>query len=291
MVARVSSATLTASTAAALAAAVAFGLASALQHAETALADQRGALDPALLTTLARRPRWLVGLAADVAAVALQAVALRYGPVSLVQPLLVAGLPVAVLLSAWLAHRRPSRVEAAGVALCTLGLALLLPAATAAGIARPAGTFRATVAGLVLVAVLLALLAVGRSRPRLRPTATGAAAGVVVGAGAVLLAVCAERIGSPGPLFRGPVPYLAVVVGLLGLLVSQAAFQTGALGAPLAALSIVEPVVAVLLAVGVLHERLPRSASALSLGVVGTLLAVSGVLVLARTQDDVPASS
>ena len=265
------------SVAASLGAAAAFGLASALQHGETGQVERRAALDPGLLTALARRPLWLLGTAADVAAVLLQAVALRFGPVSLVQGLLVAGLPLAVALSALLAHRRLSRDELRGIVLCSAGLALLLPVTTASGLARSAHRGAALAATGLLAVVVLLLLAAAKAAGRARPAATGAAAGAVVGAGNVLLSVA---VGHLDRLLTTPATYAAVAVGLLGLLLSQAAFQTGALGAPLAALSIVEPLVAVLLAVTILHERLPTDPRTLVLGAAGALLAVAGILVL-----------
>ncbi|MGZ6826070.1 MAG: hypothetical protein ACXVGH_04710, partial [Mycobacteriales bacterium] len=101
----------------------------------------------------------------------------------------------------------------------------------------------------------------------------------------VLLAVAAGRFGDWPALFGSWAVYGAVAVGLLGLLLAQVAFQTGDLGAPLAALSVVEPVVAVVLAVTVLHERLPTSPAGAAAAGTGSLLAVTGVLALCREPD------
>ncbi|HSP39477.1 MAG TPA: DMT family transporter [Frankiaceae bacterium] len=270
---------------AALASALTFGFAAALQHRESGEVEKRGALDPGLLSSLARRPLWLVGIGADVLAVGLQTVGLRFGPVSLVQPLLVAGLPFAVLLSCLLARRPPRTAEVLGISLCAVGLAVLAPAATAVGLAPEPQRSAAWVAAVAATALTLALLGVARVRPRLAGVATGAAAGVVTGAGSVLLAVCAGRLGRPVDLLLSIAPYAAVVVGGLGLLLCQVAFQTGDLGAPLAALSVLEPATAVVLAVTVLHERLPTQQSAeVGLAGVGAALVVLGVVLLARTQ-------
>lgn len=271
---------------ASLASAASFGVASALQHAQTRQVARRGALDPALLASLARRPVWLLGGAADLLAVVLQAVALAYGPVSLVQPLLVAGLPVAVLLSCAIEHRRPLRAETGGVLLCTAGLAALTPLTATAGLAPPPGRGVATVAGVLLAVVVGALLLVARTG-RSAPLLTGLAAGAVVGAGSVLLAVCADRVGDLGALLASWAPYATVAVGLLGLLLSQAAFQTGALGTPLAALSLAEPAVAVLLALTVLHEHLSATPVRAALGAVGAAAAVGGVLLLAAAPREI----
>ncbi len=267
---------------AALGAALCFGTASAVQHGETGEVEQYAAYDPGLLTALARRPRWWAGVVADVVAVVLQAVALAYGPVALVQPLLVAGLPAAVLLSCLLAHRRPRRAELAGVALCSAGLGALAPATATVGLPTDPTRSSAAVAGVALLAVTAGLLLLARLRPVTAGVATGAAAGVAAGTAGVLLAVCAGRVGAPRELALSLAPYATVAVGGLALLLAQAAFQTGAIAAPLATLSIVEPAVAVLLAVALLSERLPGSPAATALTVAGSALAVAGVVVLAR---------
>lgn len=265
---------------AALLAAALFGVASALQH------EQAGAVEasrsPGLLLDLARRPRWLLGIGADIGAVVLQAVALGLGTVALVQPLLVAGLPVAVALSAALEHRRLLRREVVGVLLCTVGLALLGPAAAGTTTGQAPSRPLSFLVGAGIAAAVGGLLLAAHQVPRLAPGLAGAAAGLVIGAGSVLLAVAAGRVGDLPALAHSVAPYAAVVVALLGLLLAQSAFQTGALGAPLAALSVSEPVVAVVLAVTLLHERLPIGAASRAGLVAGAVLAVSGVLVLCR---------
>ena len=271
----------------ALLAAVLFGLASALQHEQANEVAPDGSAG--LLLTLARRPRWLAGIVADVLAVALQAVALGLGTVTLVQPLLVAGLPVAVGLSALLAHRRLLRREVVGVLLSTVGLALIGPATATTGDGRAPGRPVALLAGMLVAAVTGALLLLSRRTPRWAPAASGLAAGLATGAGSVLLAVAAHRAGDLRLLALSVAPYAAVVVGLVGLLLAQSAFQTGGLGAPLAALSVSEPVVAVLLAVTVLHERLPTTAAARVGLLVGSVVATVGVVVLCRADPAVEA--
>jgi drug/metabolite transporter (DMT)-like permease len=265
---------------ASLASAAAYGLASALQHEQAGQVRRRGALDPGLVASLATRPRWLVGIGADVLAVALQAVALRYGAVALVQPVLVAALPVSVLVAAGLARRRPGRREVLGLVLCTAGLLLLVPAGTTVGLGRSPSRVDVATSAAVLVAAVGLLLLLAHRRPRTAAPATGVAAGIVIGAASVLLAYCAARVGDLAALLTSLPPYAAVAAALLGLTLSQSAFQTGDLGAPLAALSVTEPVVAVGLAALVLHEHLPGGLLVRVAGALGAALAVVGVLAL-----------
>lgn len=262
--------------AAALGAAALFGLATALQHQEARAVDVSAR--PSLLVTLARRPVWLLGILADVAGVGLQGLALRLGSVSLVQTLLVAGLPLAAALSALLARRPLRRAEVGGVLLCSVGLSLLGPELASGPHGEDASRSAAFVAAGALALLVLPLLAL-RGNRKVGAAAAGAAAGLVIGSGSVLLAVTAARVGDWSHLFGSWAVYATVLVGLLGLLLAQVAFQTGDLGPPLAALSLLEPVVAVVLAVNVLGETPPAVTAP---AVVGGLCAVAGVVVLSR---------
>jgi drug/metabolite transporter (DMT)-like permease len=267
----------------ALGAALCYGYASAVQHNESGQVERRGALNPGLLALLARRSRWWFGIGADVLAVVLQFVAFRYGPVALVQPLLIAGLPAAVLLSCLLQQRPVRSRELTGIAVCGAGITLIALVTRDTDASAPLSASAAAVASGCAIALLLALLGLARARPRTAGVATGAAAGLATGGGSVLLAVCAARIDDPGQLFRTAVPYATVAVGLLGLLLTQAAFQTGSIAAPLATLSLLEPASAVVLAATVLRQSLPTSLAAVIGIVVGSLMGVVGVAVLSLT--------
>lgn len=262
--------------------AAAYGVASAVQHGQAGSVERGNPLNPQLLGRLAKRPAWLLGVVADVGATALQALALRYGAVVLIQLLVVGGLPVAIVLAAAWTRVRLAGDEIRGLALCTGGLALAVPGTASVNLGHPAGAKSWLVVTAVVSSAVLALVALAHRRPQLAPAATGVAAGITAGTSSVLLAICVARVDHPFVLLQTVVPYATLVVGLSTLLLSQAAFQTGALGTPLAALSVTEPAVAVVLALTVLHERLPVAPLALSAAVVGSAAAVAGVLLLSR---------
>jgi len=112
-----------------LASAFFYALCSVLQHRAAGQVPVRGTFSPALMLDLVRHPVWLLGTVSDGAGLSMQALALGFGPVALVQPLLVTGLLFAVVLTATLAHRRPHGSEAAGAVLCVAGVAAFLFAA------------------------------------------------------------------------------------------------------------------------------------------------------------------
>ncbi|MFB7943120.1 hypothetical protein ACFC39_39195, partial [Streptomyces sp. NPDC056049] len=74
------------------------------QRKAAATVPQGGGLR--LILTLARRPVWLVGIAGVVGAALFQALALSFGPMSLVQPVFVLELPFALVIAMPLLHRR-----------------------------------------------------------------------------------------------------------------------------------------------------------------------------------------
>jgi hypothetical protein len=74
--------------AAALGSAMCFAAASVLQHGAAKLAPAAETLRFALLIDLLNRPRWLSGLAASAAGFGLQGLALRFGCLALLQPLI-----------------------------------------------------------------------------------------------------------------------------------------------------------------------------------------------------------
>lgn len=264
-----------------LGAAACFGIATAVQHVEAGRVVRRGPLNPRLLGELARRRLWLLSFVAEGLAIGLQALGLRFGPVALVQSLIVGGLPVAVVLSVLLGARRLTGRAIAGLVLCSVGIAvfaLVQPAATvAAGIPGVRRTLVAGAAGALVVVVLLRLGRTGRAGG----AAAGAAAGVAIGAGSVLLAVCAGQIDRPAHLLGSWPPYALVAIGLVGLVLAQSAFQTGALGPPLASLTVVEPATAVVLAAVLLDQPLPAGALELVLAGCAAVLATVGVVLLA----------
>src|ERR1700733_11819642 len=111
---------------AALAAACAFGVAGALQHQQAGRVRQRRGPSLKLLADVARRPLWLAGLARATAAYGLQALALAFGPLTLVAPIVAADLLFALPLAArW--SRRPLRArDWAGRLLVATGVAVFL---------------------------------------------------------------------------------------------------------------------------------------------------------------------
>jgi drug/metabolite transporter (DMT)-like permease len=97
------------------AAAVVTALASALVLGISAVADQRStkqvqtrrALSPRIIVDLVHQPLWLIAVGANLVGFALQVVALAFGSLALVQPIVATDLMFSVLIGRYL-WRRPS---------------------------------------------------------------------------------------------------------------------------------------------------------------------------------------
>jgi drug/metabolite transporter (DMT)-like permease len=259
-----------------------FGLATALQHVAAGRADRRPPLHPGLLRHLVTDRVWLLGGVCDAVATGLQVVALVGAPVTLVQPILVLGLPCAVLLRDLLGRRRPGWRDIAACLLCALSVAVLVI------LTEPRSEGGRPTTGWLLV--VGAALAVAAALPRTvhghRATAlvTAATAGVALGLSSVLLRVILTGLGHRD-LTSLLFPFvLLLAAGALGLLASQSAFQYGALAAPLSLLTITEPVVAATTAVVLLQERLRVDGPRLPAVCLAVAVCVWAVVLLARSQ-------
>jgi drug/metabolite transporter (DMT)-like permease len=101
-------------------------VASVLQRwAGRAEPDER-AFSIGLLFDLVRQPVWIAGIVAIATGFLTQVVALTLGHIAMVQPLMVAELPFAILLAASVFRLRPRRPEWVAIAALTVGLALFI---------------------------------------------------------------------------------------------------------------------------------------------------------------------
>jgi drug/metabolite transporter (DMT)-like permease len=242
----------------ALVAAVLFAVASVVQQRSAAQVDDEQARGLRLVLALTRRPLWWAGTLSDTGGYVAQAAALGVGSLVLVQPLLVTSLLFALPLGAAWAGRRLGRREWLWAVLLAAALAVFVVAGQ-----PTAGTDRAGLRQWLPAAVLLGivvavcLLGAATRRGTVRALLLAVVTGIAYGVGAALTK------GVVSTLHDGPVAvlgswetYVLVVALTGGTLLQQSAFQAGDLGASLPAVTVGEPVVAVGIGIGVLHEQL-----------------------------------
>jgi drug/metabolite transporter (DMT)-like permease len=269
---------------AALGAAAAFGFGVALQHRQARQQDSRGPLR--LLSRLVRRRQWLAGIGLAVAAYGLQGLALAFGPLALVAPLVATDLAFALPVAAYWERRRMRRREWAGCGLVGAGVGVFVATSPppAGRPAAPAGDWLAAFGVVGLIAVLTVALAVfGRTGHRAALLAI--AAGVVFGlTAAVTLSFSRQlRSGGLGSILAHWQPWALIALGIAGVILSASAYQAGALRTSLPIMDTLEPVSAVLIGTAVLGERLAGSPAGLAVQLGAAATAVAGILVLGRS--------
>lgn len=268
----------------ALGAALLFAVASVLQQRAASQAPGAGTVRFGLLIHLVKRPMWVAGYAADWAAFGLQALALGTGSLLIVQPLLVTGLLFALpFAAAWSGRRLGSHDWIAAFALCAgLGTFLLLGSPTG-GVDRAPYADWVLPGGVVVGIAALALLAGFRTKGAARAAALALATGVAYGLTSALTKSSVDLVtNGVVALVTHWEPYVLVVMAGAGMVVNQAAFQAGELAASLPTLTIAEPIVAAVIGVSVLHERIQaRGALDWFLIVVALGAMAYGVVVLA----------
>ncbi len=268
----------------ALAAAGAFGIGVAVQHRQAQLAAGGGRPGARALGRLARRRRWLAGLALAAAGYGLQALALTYGPLALVAPVVATDLLFALPVAARWAGRPMRPRDWAGCGLAAGGVAVFLGVA-APGPGRADAPLRAwalAFAAVTLLAGAAATLA-GRAGHRARPVLLALAAGPVFGLTAAVTLSLARTARREGLSVLGHwQPWAVAGLGAAGLLLSMAAFQAGPLPASLPVIDSAEPVSGVLLGSLVFGERLAASPALLGVQLAAAAAAVAGIILLGR---------
>ncbi|MBD0708213.1 MULTISPECIES: DMT family transporter [unclassified Streptomyces] len=175
----------------------------------------------------------------------LHVAALAYGPLSLVQPLGALTIVFALPMAALFVGRRAGRRAWRGAVMATAGLAglLSLTSGTAGRSLADGDRWLLSLGTFGLVGVLFAVAHLVR-RPVLRSVALAAGAGVSFGIASVFTKSVAEEWTPEAPLAEWTGLLVLSALAVTGLLLSQASYRGAGLAAPLATVTVVNPVVA-----------------------------------------------
>ena len=287
---------------AALAGALFLGISSVADQRSTKLVKKRSRLSPQILLDLLRQPLWLLAVGANIVGFVLQIVALCFGSLALVQPLLVGDLVCAVLISWYLRKRahaqRPGgagadRIMISGVVATAVGVAGFLAIGQPTG-----GQTHASLSVLPQLAIGLAVLvggclAIAARNRKIQPLAVALACGVCYGVAAFSVKLVTGEFGhGPAELFTNWPIYVLLVVGPAGYLFNQYAFQQGTFLAPVQAIiTSADPVVSIALGILWLDVHLRGGLAAAAGEVVSLLVMVAGIVVTAQNAPQVMESS
>ena len=230
---------------------------------------------------------WLASQGATVLAALVQVAALALAPVAIVQPLLAGGLVIALAMRTVRDHRRPRTTEITGAVLAAGGLAVFLV------FAQPghgsAGHLSVGVIAALSAAVVLLMLGAARlTRGRVGAFLCGLAAGLGLGVAAVLISAALDVLQHRGigAALTSATLWAALATALMAMYCTQVAFSRGSLSLSLPALSVVDPLAAVVAALILLHEHL--SLAHVVVWGPAAVAAAAGVVLLAVTAEAPP---
>ncbi|CAL9655102.1 hypothetical protein SUDANB176_06761 [Streptomyces sp. enrichment culture] len=232
-----------------------------------------------------RRPAWWAAVALNGLGGLLHVVALAYGPLSLVQPLGALTIVFALPMAALFVGRKAGATAWRGAVMATVGLAGLLSLVGASD-AQSLDTAQRVAAALATAAAVVALMIAARAmhrHPAVRSILLATASGIAFGMSSVFTKTVA--VDWTGGVSAADLPSLAVigVLATAGMLLSQASYRGAGLAAPLATLTVVNPVVAAAVGITMFGETFRY-------GTTGTVLALgcgvvaAGGLILLTTE-------
>jgi drug/metabolite transporter (DMT)-like permease len=277
----------------ALIAAVLYGTGAALQQRQAAAAPSQAAGRPRLLLLLVQRPWWLLGIGVELGGFATHAVALRTGPLTIVQMLVASSLLFSVATVRVWSGRRLGWAAWAAVLAVIVGIGSFVVLASPAGgdAGAPGGAGPAGLAAAVLAACAVPLAAVGLAAAGRRRAVLLAVAAGLADAGIAVVTMAFSHVVSSGlaGLAGSWATYALMLGGPCSLLLTQTAYQAGRPMITLPVVAVVTPVAS--LAVGnlLLGESAQLGVLSGAAAVAAVLVTSAGLVVLARLATGAPA--
>ncbi|MGA5333090.1 DMT family transporter [Streptomyces cellulosae] len=269
----------------ALGAALSNALATVLQRKAALTVPKSEGLRLGLIRDLLRRPVWLAGIATVITAGVCQAVALATGPITIVQPLFVLELPLALVVAAALLQGRLSRAGWLAVGTVVVGLGIVLFAASPAGNRTQVPMTHWIPAVAVCVAAIAALVVAALRRPegRGRAACFGLATAISYAMTAALMKTSMHTLDDGGvtAFFTTWQTYGFALFGVCALFFLENAMQSGPLVASQPALTLGDACVSLALGITV-YEEYVRTGWWLIPQLLGAALIAAGVLALSR---------
>ncbi|MET9154939.1 DMT family transporter [Streptomyces griseoflavus] len=229
-----------------------------------------------------RRPAWWAAVALNGLGGLLHVVALAYGPLSLVQPLGALTIVFALPMAALFVGRRAGATAWRGAIMATVGLAGLLSLVGSAD-AQSLDTAQRVAAALATAGAIAALMVAARAvhrHPAVRSILLATASGVAFGMSSVFTKTVA--VDWTGGVSAANLPSLAVigVLATAGMLLSQASYRGAGLAAPLATLTVVNPVVAAAVGITMFGETFRYGTTGTALALSCGVVAAGGLILL-----------
>ena len=258
---------------------------SVLQRIGVESAPESSTMHLSLISHAIKRGIWLIGFGLMLVQFGLQASALKYGQLSVVQPVLTTELLFLLLiLVVWFRYRLGAR-EWFGALLVVGGLGGFFLAAHPRGGQLLPTTGEWVVASVILISAVAACIVAGMHGPRWwRAAAFGASASITAAYGAALTKAITGYVSEGwGHVFTHFEPYMLAVSGLGTVFLLQNALHAGPITASRTTLVTMNPLLSIVLGVTLFGDVLRGGALWISLEVVALAVLVVGVVVLTRS--------
>jgi len=229
-----------------------------------------------------RRGIWLAGVVLIGAGFVLQAVALRFGQLSAVQPIVTTELLFLVLiLGVWFRYHLSWR-EWAGSLAAAGGLATFLAVAEPGGGNTVPGLGAWTEVFIAVGAVVVVAVTLAFTGPRwFRAAMFGAAGALMFALSAALTKVFTTLVTEGwGHVFIHWEPYAMAATGIIGFFFAQNAYHAGPITASQASITIIDPLASVLIGIWLFDDRLRTASWRGPVEALAMLVMFAGVFVL-----------
>ncbi len=269
----------------ALAAALSNALVSVLQRMGVEDAREEDTMRLSLLAHAVKRGVWLAGFVFILSAFLFQALALHFGDLSEVQPVLVTELLFLVfILSTWFGYRVGPR-EWIGVLLASAGLSGFLVFSSPTGGNGVPGNLGWVVVGGACVAGIALTVFLARRGPRWwRAAMFGTAAAVGFAFTASLTKVVSHFAAADWTsIFSHWQTYALALFGAFSFFLTQNAFHAGPIGASQAAIVLVDPLVSIAIGISLFGDNLQTAGIRGPLEALALLLLIVGGAVLSHS--------
>ena len=266
-------------------AAFANALTSVLQRMGVETAPPETNLKLSLIAYAVRRTVWIAGFLVMIAAFLLQFLALHFGHLTTVQPILTLELPFLVaILGIW--FRQPlTWKEWLGSSAAAGGLAAFLAlSAPSGGNETPDLENWGVVSFAVIAGGSIAVLLTRWGSPGWRAAWFGVAGAIAFAFTAALIKTVNDQIAHGwAHVFLSWPPYAMAGAGLVGVFLAQNAFHAGPVTASQSALVVVDPLVSIAIGIGLFGDHVQTAGGRLIGEILAMLVLFAGVLSLSRS--------
>lgn len=234
---------------------------------------------------LLHQPLWIFGWICMGGTFVFTALALYFGELAVVQPILVTELIFTLALRAlWLKDPIDRRVWGAAFIMCVGLFGFLMVARPQEGNGSPSARVWLVAIGSRCIIILVLFILSRWGSPARRAALLGACAAMMWAIDAAFVKVATTQLSQFGVLrlFVHWAVYAVIISGILGTIFLEAAFSAGPLTASQPALLIIDPLASIILGIQIFGETLNHSPVAITFQVLFLLVMFAGVWFLSQ---------